>query len=116
MMCKNTMGKSMQGAMKMAYMKNRDYTLRGGKDAEIANNRQRMGEEQHSGSDAFVRAEQAKMKGMAGRAPKMDDRYMKFDACMINNGAHAQELAKDLTRGIDHLAYPVRQKVDESQD
>lgn len=75
-----------------------------------------MGEEQHSGADAFVRSEQAKMKSMEGRAPMMDNRYMKFDACMSNNGAHAQEFAKNLTSGIDHLAYPVRQKPDESQD
>jgi hypothetical protein len=40
---------------------------------------------------------------------------MKFDACMVSNGAHAQEFAKELTRGIDHEAFPVRQFVDESQ-
>lgn len=91
--------------------KNRDYTLRGGKDAAIANRRQSMGEAQANGKDAFVKAEQAKLKPMGGKAPMMEDRYMKFDACMMNNGAHAQEFAKKLTTDLDKVAFPVRQEV-----
>lgn len=95
---------------------NRDYTLRGGKDAEIANKRQSMGEAQHSGANSFVKEEQAKTKSMAGKSPMMEDRYMKFDACMVSNGAHAQALAKKLTSDLDKVAFPVRQEVDMSQD
>jgi hypothetical protein len=80
------------------------------------NKRQGMAENQHSASNAFVKAEQEKMKKMGGQAPMMQGRYMEFDACMMNNGAHAQAFAKKLTSDIDHLAYPVRQNVDESQD
>lgn len=100
----------------MADYKNRDYTLRGGKDAAIANKRQKMGEAQHSQKDAFVKGEQNAMKSMEGRAPMMEDRFMKFDASMMNNGAHAQRLASSLTAGLDKKAFPVNGNVDESQD
>lgn len=102
--------------MSEKYLKNRDYTLRGGKEAQITNNRQRMAESQHSESNSFVKSEQEKTKRMAGRAPEMEERYYKFDACMMNNGEHAQRLAKEITSGIDHDAFPVRQKPDEMQD
>ena len=94
----------------------RDYTLRGGKDAAIADKRQRMGEEQHSRKNSMVKQDQNEMKSMEGRAPEMADRYMKFDACMTNNGAHAQEFARTLTKGLDKKAFPVRDFVDMSQD
>lgn len=96
--------------------KNRDYTMRGGKDAEIANKRQRMGEAQHSQKDAFVQREQNARKSLEGRAPMMEDRFMKMDASMMNNGAHAQKLARSITAGLDKRAYPVNGDVDESQD
>jgi hypothetical protein len=67
-----------------------------------------MGEAQHSGANAFVKREQDMDKSMDGRAPEMEDRYMKFDACMMNNGLHAQELAVEITRGMDKQAFPVR--------
>lgn len=97
-------------------MKNKDYTLRSGKENVIANNRSKMAEQQHSNANEFVRQEQAAVKGMAGRPPKMEDRYYNFDACMTSNGYHAQEFAKALTKNIDHVAYPVRQTPDKSQD
>lgn len=75
-----------------------------------------MAQTQHSESDSFVKAEQAKTKKYAGKAPIMEERYYKFDACMMNNGWHAQKLAKEITKGIDHDAFPVRQKPDEMQD
>ncbi len=98
------------------YEKNRDYTLRGGKEAQISNNRQRMAQSQHSETNSFVKSEQMKTKNLAGKPPMMEERYYKFDACMMNNGYHAQELAKNITKGIDHEAFPVRQKPDEMQD
>src|SRR5690606_17633159 len=100
----------------MSNLKNRDYTLRGGKEAQITNNRQRMAQSQHSDSDSFVKAEQAKTKKYAGKAPIMEDKYYMFNANMMNNGEHAQRLAKNLTSDIDHDAFPVRQKPDEMQD
>jgi hypothetical protein len=75
-----------------------------------------MGESQHDASDAFVKSEQAKLASKGGRAPMMEDRYMKFDACMANNGYHAQELASKLTAGIDKEAFPVKGNADASQD
>jgi hypothetical protein len=102
--------------MSEKYLKNRDYTLRGGKEAQITNNRQRMAETQHSESDSFVKAEQAKTKKYAGRAPIMEERFYEFNANMMNNGEHAQRLAKEMTAGIDHDAFPVRQKPDDMQD
>ena len=96
--------------------KNRDYTLRNGKDAEIANKRQKMAEAQHNYKDSFVKAEQGKVKQYDGRAPVMEDRYMKFDATMMNNGYHAQELAERITAGLDKVAFPVRGNPDKAQD
>jgi len=95
---------------------NRDYTLRGGKEATITNNRQRMGEQQHNMTDNFVKEEQVKVKPMAGKAPEMEERYYMFNANMMNNGEHAQRLAKDITRDIDHVAFPVKQMPDPLQD
>lgn len=75
-----------------------------------------MAESQHSQSNSFVKAEQAKTKKYAGKAPEMEERYYKFDACMMNNGMHAQKLAKEITKGLDKDAFPVRQNPDEMQD
>jgi hypothetical protein len=75
-----------------------------------------MAEMQHSETNSFVKSEQMKTKHLAGKPPKMEDRYYKFDACMSNNGMHAQEFGKELTKDIDHEAFPVRQKPDDMQD
>jgi hypothetical protein len=75
-----------------------------------------MGEAQHNAANAFVKSEQNKERGIDGRAPEMEDRYMKFDACMVNNGMHAQELAVRITKGMDKEAFPVRNDPDELQD
>lgn len=96
--------------------KNRDYTLRGGKDAAIANKRQGMGEAQHSEKNSFVKQEQGKLAPMAGKAPMMEDRYMKFDACMMNNGAHAQKFGNQLTAGLDKTAFPVNPNVNSMEE
>lgn len=94
----------------------KDYTMRDGKEATISNRRHMMEEGQHDSSNSFVKAEQNKTKHLAGHEPRMSGRYMEFDACMVNNGEHAQQFAKELTRGIDHEAFPVRQKPDMSQE
>lgn len=58
-----------------------------------------------------IQAEQAKH---GGRAPDLSDRAMHFNAYMCNNGAHAQELAKMVTKGLDPVAYPVDGEGDDS--
>jgi hypothetical protein len=62
----------------------------------------------HSSADAFVKSEQNKLKSKDGKAPKLEERYSYFNAEMINNGRHAQELAVKLTAGLDKEAFPVR--------
>jgi hypothetical protein len=78
----------------------------------MLNTRQSRMEAEHSSKNSFVKAEQAKQAKYAGQAPKMEERFMEFNAAQMNNGAHAQELAKKLTAGIDDVAFPVRGAVD----
>lgn len=75
-----------------------------------------MGESQHNAANAFVKRNQNEKDRMAGHAPKLEDKYSNFDACMMNNGMHAQELASSLTKGLDKEAFPVRADLDRSQD
>lgn len=86
----------------------KDYTMRNGKEAEIARNRHRMGEAQHNNANAFVKREQEAVKSMGGKAPELREESLRFSSYMCNNGEHAQEMARDLTRDIDHKAFPVR--------
>ena len=44
----------------------------------------------------------------AGRAPKLEERSMEFNAYMCNNGEHAEELAREITGGLDKVAFPVK--------
>lgn len=75
-----------------------------------------MGEKYHDLNNAFVRSEQMKLKSMAGKMPRMDERSFKMDAYMTNNGPAAQQFAKDLTKGLDKDAFPVNPNVDKTQD
>ncbi len=86
----------------------KDYTMRNGKEAAIAGNRHRMEEAQHSSSDAFVKSQEAKLSRMAGRAPKLEAKDMEFNAVMMNDGAHAEEFGRMLTKGLDKEAFPVK--------
>lgn len=88
-------------------MKNR-YDGNPGKDAAIANTRQKRLESEHNANDSFVKKQQAQLSKYAGEAPKMKGEAMEFNAYMCNNGMHAQELASKLTSGIDHVAFPVK--------
>lgn len=94
----------------------KDYTMRSGKEATIANNRQRMAQEQRNSTQAQVKAAQMAQSKYQGKTPSLDSRYMDFCAPMMNNGAHAQEFASSLTSGLDKAAFPVRSKADMSQD
>ena len=65
-------------------------------------------ENYHSSNNSFVKMSQEKVKGLAGRAPDLTAEAMQFNAHMIINGGHAQNLARTLTSDIDHKAFPVK--------
>lgn len=88
-------------------MKNR-YDNNPGKDAAIANTRQKRLEAEHSMNDAFVKKQQAMLSKHAGKAPMMKAESMEFNAYMCNDGMHAQEMAVKLTAGLDKVAFPVK--------
>ncbi len=88
-------------------MKSR-YDNNPGKEASIANVRQSRMESMHSATDAFVKKVQNAQAKHAGRAPNLKGESMEFNAYMCNNGEHAQELAKDITAGLDPVAFPVK--------
>lgn len=88
-------------------MKDR-YDNNPGKDARMAKVRQNRMEAEHSSKDAFVRREQVSVKAKGGKSPNLEAASLEFNAYMCNNGEHAQELARDLTKGLDKDAFPVR--------
>lgn len=59
-------------------------------------------------NNEFVRKQQNEMRKKMGDKPKLSSDKTKFDAYMCNNGKHAQEFARELTKGIDHSAFPVK--------
>lgn len=80
-----------------------------GKEAANLNRRQNMQEAQHNANNAFVKHHEAVLESMGmKKAVHLDEKYMKFDACMISDGEHAQEFARSLTKGIDEKAFPVK--------
>ena len=74
----------------------------------MANARQKRLEAEHSAKDAFVKKQQAELSRMAGKAPNMKSEYMEFNSTMMNTGEHAQEFARDITKGLDKVAFPVK--------
>lgn len=94
-------------------MKDR-YDGNPGKEAAIANTRQGRLQSQHSGKDAFVKAEQAATDKYAGKKPTMKADMFMFNAEMQNNGEWAQNFGKKLTAGLDKVAFPVNGQGDDS--
>ena len=94
-------------------MKDR-YDGNPGKEAAIANVRQKRLESQHMGKDNFVKKEQAAVKQYAGKKPVMKADMFEFNANMQNNGKWAQEFGKKLTQGLDKVAFPVDGQGDDS--
>ena len=88
-------------------MKSR-YDGNPGKDAKIANVRQNRMEAEHNAKDAFVKRQQAQLDKYAGKNPNLREENMEFNAYMSNNGEHAQEMARELTAGLDKVAFPVK--------
>ena len=58
-------------------------------------------------NNAFVRAEQAKMKKHMGNRPVMKKEMEEFDAYMSNDGENAKDFAKKLCKGLDD-AFPLK--------
>ena len=94
-------------------MKSR-YDNQPGKESAIANMRQKRLEAEHSAKNAFVKKVQSEQDRHAGRKPDLKGEAMHFNAYMCNNGAHAQAFGKELTRGIDNVAFPVDGEGDDS--
>lgn len=78
------------------------------KEARIANNRQKRLEAEHSQKDAFVKKQQAQQAKHAGTVPDLKSESLHFNAYMCNNGEHAQEFGRKLTKGLDKVAFPVK--------
>lgn len=88
-------------------MKDR-YDGNPGKDAKMANVRQSRMEAEHSSKDAFVKKVQSAQARNQGRSPDLKPEAMMFNSYMCNNGEHAQELARDITPGLDKVAFPLK--------
>jgi hypothetical protein len=88
-------------------MKSR-YDNSPGKEASMAKTRQNRYEAEHSATNAFVKKVQMEQDRHAGRIPNMKPDMLDFCSYMSNNGEHAQELAKDITKGLDPVAFPVK--------
>jgi hypothetical protein len=88
-------------------MKSR-YDNMPGKEAAIANMRQKRLEAEHNSRNAFVKKQQSELSRMGGKAPDLKEEAMEFNAYMCNNGHHAQELAVEVTKGLDKVAFPVK--------
>lgn len=58
-------------------------------------------------NNAFVRAEQAKMKSRMGNRPNVPKEMHEFDAYMSNDGEGAKEFGRKLCKGLDD-AYPLK--------
>lgn len=87
-------------------MKNR-YNGNPSKEASIASTRHSRLEAEHSAKNEFVKKVQNEQARYAGRSPKLSAESQDFNAYMCNNGEHAQELGKMLTKGLDPVAFPV---------
>lgn len=88
-------------------MKNR-YDGAPGKDAMMANVRQKRYEYEHKSNNEFVKSQERKIDHLNGKIPDLKPESMHFNAYMCNNGEHAQELARSITKGLDKEAFPVK--------
>jgi hypothetical protein len=88
-------------------MRNR-YDNAPGKDAAMANTRQRRHESEHAAKNQFVKKVMAEQARHAGRNPDLKGEAMEFNAYMCNNGEHAEKLAEKITAGLDKVAFPVK--------
>ena len=78
------------------------------KDVAIAKTRQSRMEAEYKATNAFVKKVQNEQAKHAGRDPKLKEENMHFNAYASNNGMHAEEVARDITKGLDKTAFPVK--------
>ena len=78
------------------------------KEHANANVRQRRLQEEHNAKDQFVKKIENEQMRMGGKEPNLRPEAQNFNAYMCNNGKHAQEFARDLTAGLDKVAFPVK--------
>lgn len=88
-------------------MKNR-YDGSPSKEAAIAKVRQNRYQSEHNANNQFVKKVQNEQARHGGRLPNLKGEAMEFNAYMCNDGEHAQELARDVTAGLDKVAFPVK--------
>jgi hypothetical protein len=58
-------------------------------------------------NNAFVKAEQMRMKGHMGNRPVMKKEMEEFNAYMSNDGANAQDFGRKLCKGLED-AFPLK--------
>lgn len=58
-------------------------------------------------NNAFVKAEQMKLKAKMGDRPMVPREMEKFDAYMSNDGAKSQEFGRKLCKGLED-AFPLK--------
>ena len=88
-------------------MKNR-YEGSPSQDAGMAHMRQKRHEAEHAAKNEFVKKVQSEQAMHAARPPMLKGEAMEFNAYMCNNGEHAQELAREVTEGMDKVAFPLK--------
>lgn len=79
-----------------------------GKESASQKSRQSRLEAEHRANDDFTKKTQAEQAKYAGKNPSLKPGDLEFNATMTNTGEHAQEFARDLTRGLDKTAFPVK--------
>lgn len=87
-------------------MKSR-YDNAPGKESMIAKSRHSRLEAEHRAKNQFVKKVQAEQAAHGAKSPRLEGKAMNFNAYMCNNGEHAQDFGKKLTKGLDKVAFPV---------
>lgn len=59
-------------------------------------------------ANSFVKREQEVLRTMMGGQPVIPAEMKRFNAFMSNDGEKAKENAREITKGIDKKAFPVR--------
>jgi hypothetical protein len=78
-----------------------------GNASESNSNHARL-QAEHNAKDEFVKRQQEMTAKYAGTEPRLQPKDMMMNANMTNNGEHAKEFGRELTRGLDKTAFPVK--------
>lgn len=63
---------------------------------------------EHNAKDEFVKRQQEETAKYGGRDPKLSEKSMRLNAYMCNDGEHAKKFGRELTAGLDKVAFPVK--------